>query len=314
VGAPPRDGEVALPLSYAQGRRSQSDGRPRRDGWSLRCTPRPGSTPPSPRSRRGARRTRRPDSAPASPPHARPPSGSRTAGRRRRRRCARSTAACGRSLTRAAAAPPLDEQQALAGDPDGESPRPGRAKSCCGPSTPRSARRQPAPRWTACYRWQTASGWRTCHGLPAPSGSGRPKILAFHSAGGCSNGPTEAVNLLIKKVKQVGRGFPQLRQLPPTAATTLRRHVADSPHRKTARPLPTLGGVEPPNGPLIAVLTPRYSDDPGVARRPRKTRASSGSGLTLERSSPGRLRLLRTRSGSGDGTRGGGGMSCRASA
>jgi transposase len=33
------------------------------------------------------------------------------------------------------------------------------------------------------------------------------EILAFHSADGCSNGPTEAVNLLIKKVKRVGHGF-----------------------------------------------------------------------------------------------------------
>jgi hypothetical protein len=33
------------------------------------------------------------------------------------------------------------------------------------------------------------------------------EILAFHSTGGCSNGPTEAMNLLIKKVKRVGHGF-----------------------------------------------------------------------------------------------------------
>jgi transposase len=33
------------------------------------------------------------------------------------------------------------------------------------------------------------------------------EILAFHTADGCSNGPTEAVNLLIKKVKRVGHGF-----------------------------------------------------------------------------------------------------------
>jgi transposase len=33
------------------------------------------------------------------------------------------------------------------------------------------------------------------------------EILAFHSTQGCSNGPTEAVNLLIKKVKRVGHGF-----------------------------------------------------------------------------------------------------------
>jgi hypothetical protein len=33
------------------------------------------------------------------------------------------------------------------------------------------------------------------------------EILAFHSAQGCSNGPTEAMNLLIKKVKRVGHDF-----------------------------------------------------------------------------------------------------------
>jgi Transposase len=33
------------------------------------------------------------------------------------------------------------------------------------------------------------------------------EVLAFHTTNGCSNGPTEAVNLLIKKVKRVGHGF-----------------------------------------------------------------------------------------------------------
>jgi transposase len=33
------------------------------------------------------------------------------------------------------------------------------------------------------------------------------EILAWQATGGCSNGPTEAVNLLIKKVKRLGRGF-----------------------------------------------------------------------------------------------------------
>jgi transposase len=33
------------------------------------------------------------------------------------------------------------------------------------------------------------------------------EILAFHTTDGCSNGFTEAVNLLIKKVKRVGHGF-----------------------------------------------------------------------------------------------------------
>jgi hypothetical protein len=36
---------------------------------------------------------------------------------------------------------------------------------------------------------------------------GVQEVLAFHSTMGCSNGLTEAVNLLIKKVKRVGHGF-----------------------------------------------------------------------------------------------------------
>jgi transposase len=33
------------------------------------------------------------------------------------------------------------------------------------------------------------------------------EILAWHATNGCSNGPTEAINLLVKKVKRVGHGF-----------------------------------------------------------------------------------------------------------
>ena len=33
------------------------------------------------------------------------------------------------------------------------------------------------------------------------------EILAWHRTGGASNGPTEAVNLLIKKVQRTGHGF-----------------------------------------------------------------------------------------------------------
>jgi hypothetical protein len=33
------------------------------------------------------------------------------------------------------------------------------------------------------------------------------EILAFHATGGCSNGPTKAMSLLIKKIKRVGHGF-----------------------------------------------------------------------------------------------------------
>jgi transposase len=37
--------------------------------------------------------------------------------------------------------------------------------------------------------------------------SWRPELLAYFTTGGVSNGPTEAINLLIKKIKRVGHGF-----------------------------------------------------------------------------------------------------------
>jgi transposase len=54
-----------------------------------------------------------------------------------------------------------------------------------------------------------------CDGVQVPElsrlartvGAWEAEILAFHATGGCSNGPTEAMNLLIKKVKRVGHGF-----------------------------------------------------------------------------------------------------------
>ena len=35
----------------------------------------------------------------------------------------------------------------------------------------------------------------------------RDEILAFHTTGGASNGPTEAVNLLIEKIRRLGHGY-----------------------------------------------------------------------------------------------------------
>ncbi len=35
----------------------------------------------------------------------------------------------------------------------------------------------------------------------------RDEILAFHTTGGASNGPTEAVNLLIEKIRRIGHGY-----------------------------------------------------------------------------------------------------------
>jgi Transposase len=73
------------------------------------------------------------------------------------------------------------------------------------------------------------------------------EILAFHATNGCSNGPTEAMNLLIKKVKRVGHGFRNFANY--RLRLLLHCGVRWQTHR-TARlrgRSPTLGGVEPVN-------------------------------------------------------------------
>jgi transposase len=93
------------------------------------------------------------------------------------------------------------------------------------------------------YRWADGVGVAELSRLARTVRAWEAEILAWHVSDGCSNGPTEAVNLLIKKIKRVG--LPQLHQLPAAAAIALRRQLADTPDRTAARPLPTLGGVEP---------------------------------------------------------------------
>jgi transposase len=57
------------------------------------------------------------------------------------------------------------------------------------------------------YRWADGVGVTELSRLARTVRAWEAEILAFHATGGCSNGPTEAVNLLIKKVKRVGHGF-----------------------------------------------------------------------------------------------------------
>jgi transposase len=57
------------------------------------------------------------------------------------------------------------------------------------------------------YRWADGVGVAELSRLARTVGVWEAEILAFHLTEGCSNGPTEAVNLLIKKVKRVGHGF-----------------------------------------------------------------------------------------------------------
>jgi transposase len=57
------------------------------------------------------------------------------------------------------------------------------------------------------YRWSDGVGVAELSRLARTVRAWEAEILAFYSTKGCSNGPTEAVNLLIKKVKGVGHGF-----------------------------------------------------------------------------------------------------------
>ena len=56
-------------------------------------------------------------------------------------------------------------------------------------------------------RWADGVGMAELSRLARTIRAWEAEILAWHATDGCSNGPTEAVNLLIKKVKRVGHGF-----------------------------------------------------------------------------------------------------------
>jgi transposase len=57
------------------------------------------------------------------------------------------------------------------------------------------------------YRWADGVEVAELSRLARTVKAWEAEILAWHATGGCSNGPTEAINLLIKKVKRVGHGF-----------------------------------------------------------------------------------------------------------
>ena len=81
------------------------------------------------------------------------------------------------------------------------------ARNCCVRSTPPLTWPPPAPRWTACYRWCDGVQLLELSRLARTVRAWQTEILAWHQTAGCSNGPTEAINLLIKKVKRVGHRF-----------------------------------------------------------------------------------------------------------
>jgi transposase len=81
--------------------------------------------------------------------------------------------------------------------------------------------------------------------LAATIDSWRAELLAYFDTGGISNGPTEAINLLIKKIKRVGHGFRNFDNYPAPPAAALRRRLEHYPRHPDQRPTTTLSGVEP---------------------------------------------------------------------
>jgi transposase len=57
------------------------------------------------------------------------------------------------------------------------------------------------------YRWTDGVQLAELSRLARTVSAWEAEILAWHATDACSNGPTEAVNLLVKKVKRVGHGF-----------------------------------------------------------------------------------------------------------
>jgi transposase len=57
------------------------------------------------------------------------------------------------------------------------------------------------------YRWAGGVNVGELSRLVRTVRAWEAEILAWQATDGCSNGPTEAINLLIKKVKRVGHGF-----------------------------------------------------------------------------------------------------------
>ena len=66
----------------------------------------------------------------------------------------------------------------------------------------------------------------------------RIPILVHHLAG-ASNGPTESVNLVVKRVQRVAHAFRSFRNYR-LQVLLLRRRMADSAYRTKQRPLPPL--------------------------------------------------------------------------
>ena len=100
------------------------------------------------------------------------------------------------------------------------------------------------------YRWvdgvQVAELSRLAHTVR----SWEAEILAWHAADGCSNRPTEAINLLIKKVKRVGQGFRNFNNYRLRLLLHCGGRWQVHPTARLRGRFPVLGGVKPSEDPV----------------------------------------------------------------
>jgi hypothetical protein len=141
------------------------------------------------------------------------------------------------------------------------------------------------------------------------------EILAFHTTKGCSNGPTEAVNLLIKKVKRVGHGFRnfanyRLRLLLHCGVTWQTSQTA-----RLRGHSPRLVAHEPPRVPRATALAVPWGSSSGLAPPCSSEVAPPCVGpwpvLTAERDRLGGARLVRRLPSCARGWRAAGRTGCR---
>jgi AAA domain/Transposase len=116
--------------------------------------------------------------------------------------------------------------------------------TCAPPRTPTGPRRRLHTACQAC----AAPGVPELERLGRTISALEDQLLACFSTGGVSNGPTEAVNVLVKRIKHVPVNrvrIPQLRQLPATPAAALPRQLAQPSTDTDPRPVTTFYVVEP---------------------------------------------------------------------
>jgi hypothetical protein len=72
-----------------------------------------------------------------------------------------------------------------------------------------------------------------------------PQILAYHSTGGASNGPPEAVNLIIEKTRRIGHGCRSFTNYRLRLLLAFSVTLGNYPSRTNKRTTTTLRRVEP---------------------------------------------------------------------